>query len=168
MGLQFSDEDVEAAVGAGVLTDEAAAGLRLFVERRHATPAADEESFRQLTGFNDSFVALAGAGVLTVATLVNGGDAYLYAVLCAGLITFALALAWDMSDPMRRTRRSDVAFWLHLLAAPAIVHPAFGLLGLARLSLFGAVTGIAPQAGPGGAILAFAIYAALGGVALIV
>jgi hypothetical protein len=33
-------------------------------------------------------------------------------------------------DPARVTRRSDVAFWLHLLAAPMIVHPIFSLLGL--------------------------------------
>ena len=30
-------------------------------------------------------------------------------------------------DPTRETRRSDVAFWLHLLAAPMIVHPVFTL-----------------------------------------
>jgi hypothetical protein len=35
-----------------------------------------------------------------------------------------------MSDRLRQTRRSDVAFWLHLLAAPLIVHPIFRLLGL--------------------------------------
>jgi hypothetical protein len=48
----------------------------------------------------------------------------------AGLIVFALAMRWDMSDPERTTRRSDVAFWLHLLAAPMIVHPIFTGLGL--------------------------------------
>jgi hypothetical protein len=37
---------------------------------------------------------------------------------------------WDSSDRARLTRRSDVAFWLHLLAAPMIVHPIFTLLGL--------------------------------------
>src|SRR5688572_14366100 len=37
---------------------------------------------------------------------------------------------WDSSDRARITRRSDVAFWLHLLAAPMIVHPVFTLLGL--------------------------------------
>jgi hypothetical protein len=39
-------------------------------------------------------------------------------------------MRWDSSDPARVTRRSDVAFWLHLLAAPMIVHPIFTLLGL--------------------------------------
>jgi hypothetical protein len=37
---------------------------------------------------------------------------------------------WDSSDRSRITRRSDVAFWLHLLAAPMIAHPVFTLLGL--------------------------------------
>jgi hypothetical protein len=37
---------------------------------------------------------------------------------------------WDSSDRARLTRRSDVAFWLHLLAAPMIIHPVFTLLGL--------------------------------------
>jgi hypothetical protein len=39
-------------------------------------------------------------------------------------------MRWDSSDPARVTRRADVAFWLHLLAAPMIVHPIFTLLGL--------------------------------------
>jgi hypothetical protein len=51
-------------------------------------------------------------------------------ILIAGLIVFAIAMSFDMSDPLRRTWRSDAAFWLHMLAAPAIVHPAvFGLAG---------------------------------------
>jgi len=37
---------------------------------------------------------------------------------------------WDASDRARLTRRSDVAFWLHLLAAPMIAHPIFALLGV--------------------------------------
>jgi hypothetical protein len=48
----------------------------------------------------------------------------------AGLAIFALAMWWDMSDRQRVTRRADVAFWLHLAAAPLIVHPTFGALGL--------------------------------------
>jgi hypothetical protein len=52
------------------------------------------------------------------------------AVLICGLGVFVLAMWWDMSDRARTARRSDVAFWLHLCAAPLIVHPAFKLLGL--------------------------------------
>jgi len=50
--------------------------------------------------------------------------------LVLGVGVFLLAMRWDASDPTRETRRSDVAFWLHLLAAPLIVHPVFSLLGL--------------------------------------
>lgn len=39
-----------------------------------------------------------------------------------GLAIFAVAVWVDAGDPQRLTRRSDVAFWLHLLAAPMIVH----------------------------------------------
>jgi len=52
------------------------------------------------------------------------------AALLLGLGVFLFAMWWDGSDPKRETRRSDVAFWLHLLAAPLIVHPIFTLLGL--------------------------------------
>ena len=51
-------------------------------------------------------------------------------VLLLGIGVFLFAMRWDSSDPARVTRRSDVAFWLHLLAAPMIVHPVFTLLGL--------------------------------------
>src|SRR4029453_11896810 len=51
-------------------------------------------------------------------------------VLLLGVGVFLFAMRWDSSDPSRVTRRSDVAFWLHLLAAPMIVHPVFTLLGL--------------------------------------
>ena len=51
-------------------------------------------------------------------------------VLVLGIGVFLFAMRWDSSDPSRVTRRSDVAFWLHLLAAPMIVHPVFTLLGL--------------------------------------
>jgi hypothetical protein len=51
-------------------------------------------------------------------------------VLLLGVGVFLLAMRWDSSDPSRVTRRTDVAFWLHLLAAPMIVHPIFTLLGL--------------------------------------
>ena len=51
-------------------------------------------------------------------------------VLLLGIGMFLFAMRWDSSDPARVTRRSDVAFWLHLLAAPMIVHPVFTLLGL--------------------------------------
>jgi hypothetical protein len=50
--------------------------------------------------------------------------------LVLGIGVFLFAMWWDSSDPRRETRLSDVAFWLHLLSAPLIVHPIFSLLGL--------------------------------------
>ena len=49
--------------------------------------------------------------------------------ICGGL-TFLFAMYWDSTDLSRTTRRSDVAFWLHLLAAPLIMHPIFANLGV--------------------------------------
>ena len=48
----------------------------------------------------------------------------------AGIAVFALAMRWDTADRARQTRMSDVAFWLHLLAAPLLVHPVFTSLGV--------------------------------------
>jgi hypothetical protein len=57
-------------------------------------------------------------------------NAILGLILVLGIGVFLFAMWWDSSDRSRLTRRSDVAFWLHLLAAPMIVHPIFTLLGL--------------------------------------
>jgi uncharacterized membrane protein YfcA len=82
------------------------------------------------------------AGALAVAAIAVGlliavlGDVERYEnvmlgfVLLLGIGVFLFAMWWDSSDRARITRRSDVAFWLHLLAAPMIVHPVFTLLGL--------------------------------------
>jgi hypothetical protein len=48
-------------------------------------------------------------------------------LLCCGLLTFMAAMAFDFSDRERLTRRADCAFWLHLLAAPLIVHSLISL-----------------------------------------
>jgi hypothetical protein len=39
-------------------------------------------------------------------------------------------MRYDMSDRERLTRRADCAFWLHLLAAPLIVHSLISLIVL--------------------------------------
>ncbi|MFL6765338.1 MAG: hypothetical protein ACJ8FO_09115 [Sphingomicrobium sp.] len=57
-------------------------------------------------------------------------NAILGLVLFLGVGIFLFAMWWDSSDRARLTRHSDVAFWLHLLAAPMIAHPVFTLLGL--------------------------------------
>jgi len=76
-------------------------------------------------------MALVGVAMaLTIAAVPAAKDAIYPIVLAAGIAVFAFAMAWDMSDKERRTRRSDVAFWLHLAAAPLIAHPVFQLLGV--------------------------------------
>jgi MFS family permease len=234
----YSEDDLAAAVKAGVVPHEMAEALRRFVAERQHAPAVDEEHFRLVTGFNDIFVviacilllsavgwiggALAGplglvlvsasawglaeffvrrrrmalpaivlllvfvggvwvtlfrllqAAGLDVSEAIAGGGAVaalaawlhwrrfqvpitvaagtaaaagcigalvLVAVpsarnwasvisLVMGVAVFALAMRWDMADARRETRKSDVAFWLHLLAAPLLVHPAFSVLGV--------------------------------------
>jgi uncharacterized membrane protein YfcA len=78
-------------------------------------------------------VAAIAIGLLAAALGTNfdqSQNVVLAFVLVLGVAIFLVAMRWDSSDPARVTRRSDVAFWLHLLAAPMIVHPVFTLLGL--------------------------------------
>jgi hypothetical protein len=49
-------------------------------------------------------------------------------LLGCGVLTFIAAMAFDLSDRERLTRRADCAFWLHLLAAPLIVHSVITLV----------------------------------------
>jgi hypothetical protein len=80
--------------------------------------------------------AIAGLFLAVVVGIVQPGDSHaamnliLSFVLVLGIGMFLFAMWWDASDRARLTRRSDVAFWLHLLAAPMIAHPIFTLLGV--------------------------------------
>lgn len=227
----YTEEDLEAAVSAGVVTAEAVEALRRYVAEERHTTLEDEEHFRLVSGFNDIFVVIASVllllsitwlGVKTTAWLgpllagltawglaefftrrrrmalpsivlliafvgnvfsfmvcllpgetknyayiaaglVAGFAAFLHwerfhvpitvaaglasmalaflffifttfpflknwmslIFFTAGLVIFSTALSWDASDTKRETGRSDVAFWLHLLAAPFLVHPVF-------------------------------------------
>jgi hypothetical protein len=244
----YTDEDLDAATAAGVLSDAQVGGFRQFVaQRRGQVDVVEHERFRLLTGFNDIFVtvccvlilaataylggqvhpALGGvavaaiswglaeyftrrlrlslssivlligfaggtlvagltglfdlfgleeaqvrefadaAGVVAGATLFAGAGAYAHwrrfmvpitvaagsaialaaltalavlavpslrdslqvLLLIGGLAMFAIAMRWDSQDRERSTRRSDVAFWLHLSASPLIIHPVFSWVG---------------------------------------
>ena len=78
-------------------------------------------------------------------------------LLIGGLAVFAVAMRWDMSDTERRTRRSDVAFWLHLAAAPMIAHSVFQMLGVFR-----------GEIGAGMALVVLALYVVFAAIALAV
>ncbi len=104
--------------------------------------------------------AIAGT-IIALAVAAVGPDnieqeGVLALVLVAGLAVFAFAMRWDMSDRARTTRRSDVAFWLHLLAAPMIAHPIFALLGVTE----------GDNPGMGAALGVLGVYIAFGLVAL--
>jgi hypothetical protein len=80
--------------------------------------------------------AVAGLFLAVIVGIVQPGNSHsamnliLSFVLVLGIGMFLFAMWWDASDRARLTRRSDVAFWLHLLAAPMIAHPIFTLLGV--------------------------------------
>lgn len=109
-----------------------------------------------------TIAALTGALVAALLSLVfavvpGTVTLWLWALLIAGVAVFAFAMWWDMSDRARTTRRSDVAFWLHLAAAPMIAHPIFNLLGVTHGVL-----------GAGTALIVMALYLVFGVVALAV
>jgi hypothetical protein len=62
--------------------------------------------------------------------LLSAGGPFAWITLALGLLVFAAAMWFDTSDPHRVTRRSANGFWLHLVAAPALVNTlALSLLG---------------------------------------
>jgi len=74
-------------------------------------------------------VAAFAAGLVAIATTlvtsVNENLILNYPVAVftpLGIAVFLAAMKFDMSDRNRVTQRTDIAFWLHLLAAPLIVH----------------------------------------------
>jgi hypothetical protein len=90
-------------------------------------------------------------------------------LLLCGLGVFAAAMAFDTSDRERLTRRADCAFWLHLLAAPLIVHSVISLVSSPLASALGRPAG--PLTRDMNAELAVAvalIVAALAAVALLI
>ena len=72
-----------------------------------------------------SLVAAVTAGL---AQLPNSQLLISLVLFVSGLLVFGAAMAYDVSDPDRVTRRADCAFWLHLLAAPIVVHSLIGTI----------------------------------------
>ena len=68
-----------------------------------------------------SIIYLVLAGINAVAPdILRSGFGIVLAIM--GFAVFAVALLYDINDVERRTRFADNAFWLHLLAAPMIIH----------------------------------------------
>ena len=70
--------------------------------------------------------AFAGAGVMQMDStgflFFAGSGPVGVLSLAFGLACFALALRFDMSDPLRISTRSTTGFWLHVVSAPAIIN----------------------------------------------
>lgn len=71
--------------------------------------------------------------------LLSASGPLAWLTLILGLAIFAAAMRFDMSDPHRVTRRAANGFWLHVVAAPAIVNTVALTLLLAEWPGAGAV-----------------------------
>lgn len=100
-------------------------------------------------------LGLAVGFVALVSAILPSANLALAAAFVSGLAIFTVAMRYDMSDRERITRNTDIAFWMHLLAAPLIVHPVFALSGL-----------LDTEPGPGAAALVLLVYLLLTLVAL--
>ena len=54
--------------------------------------------------------------------LLSAGGPFAWITLALGAGVFIVAMLFDMSDPHRVTRRSANGFWLHVVAAPALIN----------------------------------------------
>ncbi|WP_455270784.1 hypothetical protein [Rhizobium herbae] len=54
--------------------------------------------------------------------------------LISALGIFSAAMSYDIADPARKSRQSDVAFWLHLAAAPALLYAMLSFIFLRNIS----------------------------------
>ncbi|MCU4652296.1 hypothetical protein N8I71_05610 [Roseibacterium sp. SDUM158016] len=54
--------------------------------------------------------------------LLSAGGPFAIVTIVLGSVCLVVAMAFDMSDPHRVTRRAASGFWLHVIAAPAIVN----------------------------------------------
>ena len=149
---QLSDP-VGALIGAG--TGLLAAGAAWLHWRRFMVPITVAAG---AAGIAATVIALVLSVTMTGQSDHNPEAILLPLVFVCGLAVFAYAMRWDMSDAKRETRRSDVAFWLHLLAAPMIAHPLFHWLGITEGENIGAAS----------AVGVLAIYVLMGVVALAV
>ncbi len=114
--------------------------------------AAALAAFAHWKRFRVAITIAAGVGALvmlilsSIAAALNQtpSDATLMipATLVCGLGVFAYAMRWDIGDPQRLTQKADIAFWLHLLAAPLIAHPLFYWMGVTNGENIGLVTAL--------------------------
>src|SRR4051794_8692078 len=106
----YSESDLEGAVAAGVIPQSTADAFRQHIAVSRVAPAVDEESFRLLTGFNDIFVAIAIALLLTSIGWLGGW-------VKTGLGGLGVAVAaWALAEYFTRVRRMALPSIILLLA----------------------------------------------------
>lgn len=142
-----------AAVGTGLIGEESQYGpgdeamLATYISIAGAVAVVG--AFFHWRRFRVPITLAAGAAALVatvigVSAVITDGEVEPFInplLFVSGLAVFAFAMRWDMSDPVRKTKSTDVAFWLHLLAAPLLVHPIFTQIGVfeGTLTIAGAV-----------------------------
>lgn len=122
-------------------------GGALQVAIKAAIAGATAAIFYARFRFPFALLVVGGSAVVAIVLTLNAfalGDALLpqlILLLLCGLLAFAAAMRFDLSDRLRATRRSDCAFWLHVLAAPLLVHSLVRLVSpnAFRLDTFSAV-----------------------------
>ena len=97
---------------AGVTTFTGIAGTALLIFMRFKLPFA-----LFILAVSVAGAAYAFMGFFGDIGLVLGGAAF----FVVGVMTLALAVAMDATDPQRMSIRSDAAFWLHVAAAPQLI-----------------------------------------------
>ena len=124
IGADTLENNERGAALVGAASAAVAAGAAWFHWNRFRVPITVAAGAAAVAGIALALVASALGNIAGLENIILGF------VLLLGIGVFLFAMRWDSSDQARVTRRSDVAFWLHLLAAPMIVHPVFTLLGL--------------------------------------
>jgi hypothetical protein len=123
---RFNEQNQLLAATVGGASAAIAAAAAWLHWRRFHVPITVAAGAAAVAGL---FLAV-GIGIVQPGDSETAKNLILGFVLLLGVGMFLFAMWWDASDRARVTRRSDVAFWLHLLAAPMIAHPIFTLLGL--------------------------------------
>jgi hypothetical protein len=121
----YSDDELDEAVAARVMSGTTAAQFRSFVARRREAPAASEEYVRLLTSFNDIFVTAA-------LMLAMAGTAFFLAQLFPSLLpTFAAlaGLAWLAAEYFTRRRKLALpSFFLFLAFVVGVPGTVYAVL----------------------------------------
>jgi hypothetical protein len=124
IGTAYFEDNERAIALVGAASAAIAAGATVLHWRRFRVPITIAVGAATVVGVILALIASAVGETPDIENIMLASG------LVLGIAVFLFAMRWDASDPHRETRRSDVAFWLHLLAAPMIVHPIFSLLGL--------------------------------------